>query len=228
MTSAGPTPPPAGPFTVIDAGPAINFCASGHETILVNALRQQGLYAPASVRNEVHRKSKQDKRFKDARGRFEELIGTHLTVLPDDASNQDLVHASQQLNFTSMKLILETSKDLGEIMVVLHGYSRALRGERVILIIDDRGRRQLAAEAAALLMQVRSTGVAPQSTPVGALRLVNTEWVIGQRLNTPDIPTQKKLRTVWRQISTLDDGLPNHINATGLLTADAWNRPARQ
>lgn len=209
------------PF-IIDAGPALNFLASGHERVLTNAIGRQALHAPASVEGEVLRKCKTIKKFKGAAGRWNRMKPTWLKVLSDDAQDPALLSAAHLLLNAPLAVRLQEGDDLGETMVTLHAYVKAMSGEHVFMIMDDRNGRKFAQKAIGVVARHQQAG-----RPVGRLQLVSTIDIIERRINTPDIPDMTALQNLWAAISPMDDGLPNNLNDTRLPTSHRWHAPAR-
>lgn len=210
------------PF-ILDAGPALNFLSKGHENLLINAVGRQTIHAPASVETEVLRKSGRDGEFKGAHGRWKRMRPKWLNVLSDDADDEYLLQAAQVLINMPLDVRLEEGDDLGETMVVLHAYVRARQGTDVFVIIDDAGGKAFARKAIANLNAHKAAG-----RPVGRMQIVGTIDLIGRRLNSEDIPDTDTLKTIWADISPLDDGLPNDLDETGLLTSPEWDRPPKK
>jgi len=207
------------PF-IIDAGPAINFLASGHEKLLTNAIGKQPIYAPASVETEVLRKAGKIKRFKGATGRWNRMKPGWITVLSDDSQDPHLLAAAHQFLNAPLSKRLQDGDDLGEVMVTLHAYVKASTGEHTFMIMDDRRGRAFAQTAVNLIARQRQAG-----RPVGRLQLVSSIDIIERRINTPDIPDLATLRRLWADISPMDDGLPNDLDETRLPTSKNWQRP---
>ena len=160
-----PSPPPF----IIDAGPALNFLASGHQGILINAVGRQPVHAPQTVEDEVLRKSARISKFKGAAGRWRNMQPNWLRLLSDDSQDPALRAASYTLLNTPLDLRQDDGDDLGETMVVLHAYARASAGENVVVIIDDRKGRDFASTARTRIDRLR------QANPsVGRIFLTST------------------------------------------------------
>ena len=67
---------------IIDAGPGLNFLASGKERILIAALGE--LSTPETVRDEMLRKAACDDRFRRVATTWPKLEGKWVAVLSDD------------------------------------------------------------------------------------------------------------------------------------------------
>lgn len=212
----------AKPPFIIDAGPALNFLASGNERLLTRAIGEQPLHAPASVETEVLRNAAKVKKFKGAEGRWKQMKPNWLTILADDSRDHALLAAAQTLLSAPLGIRLRQGDDLGETMVVLHAFARATAGQTVYVIIDDGGGRRFAQKAIDVLRRNKQSGRA-----VGAIHLVSTTDLIDRRINTKsDIPTQVDLRRIWTDISRMDDGLPNAVPAR-LSSSPRWQDPQR-
>ena len=210
------------PF-IIDAGPALNFLATGNQRLLSNAIGRQAVHAPEVVDEEVLRKSRKIHRFKGVGRRWNQMKPNWLIMLPDDASSPALVDAARALLPVPLRERQRDGDDLGETMVVLHAYAQAMRGETVFVIIDDRGGRELARRAQAELARAKSA-----DTTAGSIQIVRTVHIIERRINTPDIPDQATLKALWAAIAPMDDGLRNiTLEATGLPTSTKWHGPQR-
>lgn len=212
-----PSPPPF----IIDAGPALNFLASGHERILINAIGHQPVHAPQTVEDEVLRKASKVSKFKGAAGRWRNMQPNWLRLLSDDSADPALRAAAYTLLNTPLDLRQDNGDDLGETMVVLHAYARAAAGEDVVVIIDDRKGRDFASTARARIDRLRGT-----DPNAGRIFLTSTTDLVRQRLNTADIPNKDALRQVWADITKMDDGLPNDLPAE-LLESSRWDGPSR-
>ncbi len=209
------------PF-ILDAGPALNFLSRGHQNLLINAVGRQTIHAPESVETEVIRKSAKVGRFKGAQGRWQRMKPNWLDILSDAADDEHLRRAAQVLLNAPLGVRLEEGDDLGETMVVLHAYVRARQQMTVYAIIDDAGGRKFADHAIDNLAKHRAAG-----RPVGSIHVVRTIDLIERRLNSSDIPDTATLRAIWADMSPLDDGLPNDLADTGLLTSPEWSRPPK-
>ncbi|WP_140739757.1 hypothetical protein [Pedococcus bigeumensis] len=198
----------------------MNFLASNHERLLTNAVGGQPIHAPSSVETEVLRKARRVPKFKAAAVRWAKMKPNWLHVLPDDSADPALMDAALVLLPTSLDVRLDEGDDLGETMVVLHAYVKAMTGQTVVVIIDDRAGRAFARKTMNVVMEAKSHGA-----PCGAIHLTSTVDIIAQRLNTADIPDRGSLRRVWAAISPLDDGLPNDVPAE-LLTHARWTPTA--
>lgn len=209
------------PF-ILDAGPALNFLSKGHQNLLINAVGRQPIHAPESVQTEVARRSLKDARFRGAEGRWRSMKPNWLTVLSDSADDQHLLMAAQVLLNTPLGVRLDEGDDLGETMVVLHAYVRARQQSTVFVIIDDKGGRRFAQDAIDNLARHKTAG-----REVGAIVVVGTIDLIERRLNSEDIPDIATLKSIWADISPLDDGLEDDISKTGLLTSAEWDRPLK-
>lgn len=210
------------PF-ILDAGPALNFLSKGHENLLINAVGRQTIHAPESVETEVRRKSRNVNKFKGAEGRWQRMKPNWLDILSDSADDEHLRWAAQVLLNAPLDVRLDDGDDLGETMVVLHAYVRARQQATVYVIIDDRRGREFADLAIANLSKHKAAG-----RQVGSIHVVRTVNLIERRLNSSDIPDAARLRAIWADISPLDDGLPNDLDETGLVTSPEWNRPPKR
>lgn len=211
----------APPF-IIDAGPVLNFLASGHQRLLSNAIGGQAVHAPESVETEVLRKARNISKFKGAAGRWRNMKPNWLRLLSDDSQDAALRQAAQDLLPTSLEVRQRDGDDLGETMVVLHAYAKAMSGETVVVIIDDRAGRQFASKAIALVKQANQSGLTS-----GRIFLTSTVNLINERINTPDIPDLATLQRIWNEISPMDDGLDEDLPER-LKASPHWNAPDRK
>ena len=208
------------PF-IIDAGPALNFLASGHERLLTNAIGRQPVHAPQTVEDEVLRKARNTSKFKGAAGRWGKMKPNWIHLLSDDSQDPALRQAAQTLLATSLEVRQRDGDDLGETMVVLHAYAKAMAGETVVVIIDDGRGRAFAAKAIDRISNAKQAG-----TTTGGIQLTSTVPLINQRINTPDVPDRATLKSIWSDISRMDDGLPNTL-PDALTNSLNWNREPR-
>jgi hypothetical protein len=198
---------------VIDAGPGLNFFALNKERLPISVLGQ--LSTPETVRNEILRKARTDKRFERAEAVVNKLTPTYLEVLPDDVT-AELDRAVQRIERVPMSRRLAVSKDLGELMVIAHATVLADAGSHVVVLIDETNGAALAGSEQRRLARMRSTGAS-----VGSIKIVNTPRVLAAAAGGPHIPDRATLRTLYNQMRKLDDGLVP-IESTDLLAPNRW------
>jgi hypothetical protein len=129
---------------IIDAGPGLNFLSINKERLLFGTLGP--LSAPETVRDEVLRKSRQDKRFSAAEKVWRKLPERLMQILPDDQT-PELAVAVHRISGLPFNDRLQHSRDLGEAMVVAHAVVAAEAGDTVTVLIDDgQGARLATAE----------------------------------------------------------------------------------
>ena len=121
-------------YTIIDAGPSINFFSINKERLLFSVLG--ALSAPEAVKKEVLRKAHQDKRFSAAGRVWRKLPSSLLQILSDDET-KELSIAVERINGIPFTQRMLFSKDLGETMVIAHAAVAAEAGEDVVILIDD-------------------------------------------------------------------------------------------
>ena len=106
---------------IVDAGPALNFFASGHERLFFTCLG--GVSVPETVRDEVVGKAARDRRFQHAQRVVSKLPEQLWHVLPDSVTS-DLDQVIVRLERMPMTQRLRTRRDLGETMVIAHAVAR--------------------------------------------------------------------------------------------------------
>lgn len=200
---------------IIDAGPALNFLSIHKERLLISVLGK--LSAPEIVQDEVLRKSRQDRRFRDAEQVWRRLTPNWMQILPDDhtAALAAVVHRVSGL---PMQQRFHRSKDLGETMVIAHAVVIAEAGTDVFVLIDDGPGAKTASAEINRLQRLRAQGRA-----VGTIRLVSTLTVLARAAGTVHLPTRADMRDTYRRLRGLDDGLPP-METTELLSPTIWAR----
>lgn len=203
---------------IVDAGPALNFFASGHERLLFSCIG--GISVPESVLDEILKKSEVDQRFRNARRVVSRLPNNLWQVLSDTVTGE-LNQVIYRLERMPMEQRMRNRRDLGETMVIAHAVAAAQNGQDVFILMDERRGSQVAAHEGRRLERMRQ-----QNVPVGSLRIINTVQVLRRAVMLGHIQDRGAMRRVYGQLNTLDDGLV-HIEQTGLLDKDLW-RGARQ
>lgn len=204
----------------IDAGPSINFFATGNQDILFATVKT-GLHAPQAVKDEVHRKAKQvPAKFGPAAPNWD-YNADRITIIPGNRTpRRD--HLSRTLTNKILPNLPSKQKDLGETFVIINAIERAMDGRPLTyVIIDDLGGQELVGKAQRFLNVQRL-----QRANVGQIQLVDTEAILKARSKTPLIPTRGDMRRIYQQMRAVDNGLV-HIDQTALLTNAHWNGPPR-
>lgn len=199
---------------IIDAGPGLNFLSIHKERLLFGTLGP--LSAPETVRDEVLRKSRMDKRFSAASVVWGKLPNSLLEVLPDDYTPElaAAVHRLTGLPMNDRKL---QAKDLGEIMVIAHAAVAAEAGSAVTVLIDDGQGVRLAAAEMRRLQRLRADG-----RNIGSISLISTLTVLERAAGGAHIPDKSAMRDIYKRLCELDDGLLP-IEATTLLAPRLWS-----
>jgi hypothetical protein len=198
---------------IIDAGPALNFFAINKERLL---LAMTGpISTPETVRDEVLRKSRSDRRFHAAAAVWNKLPEKYLEILSDDAT-PDLIAAVSRISQLPFDERKRSAKDLGETMVVAHAAVKAEAGQSVIVIIDERQGAQLAQAEKNRLNRLRARGLT-----VGNISVTNTLSILRKAAGTSHLPDRAAMRTIYERLRECDDGLLS-INQTNLLSQRLW------
>ncbi|MGW4364747.1 hypothetical protein ACWEKT_03795 [Nocardia takedensis] len=200
---------------IIDAGPALNFIAARQENLLLKSVGP--LSTPETVATEVLRMSRTDPLFAGVELRWKTLTQKYIEVLSDEGADLDAICA--RIAGQPLSRRRRTGKDLGELMVILHAAAAAERGEHVAVLIDDgAGARQ------AELEKRRIERLRGRNPTFGSISLVSTMTVLASKAGTDLIPTRVEMRAIYGKLSRFDDGLPNDISRTGLLSPTVWGR----
>lgn len=198
---------------VIDAGPSLNFFSANKERILIGVLGE--LSAPETVKQEVERKSRTDRRFVRAIDVWRKLEPRWMEILPDDVT-PELATAVQRISKIPIAERLRERRNLGETMVLAHAAVFAEAGDDVTVLIDDRDGVRLASIEAERLIRMQARGL-----PVGSLTVVGTLTILEAAAGGKEIPDQATMVAVYGQLEKLDDGLPG-IEMTRLLMPEVW------
>ena len=198
---------------IIDAGPGLNFLSLNKERLLIGTLGP--LCAPETVRDELLRRSKHDKRFAAAEKVWRKLPERLMQVLSDDPT-PELAAVVDRLTGNPMHERMRSGKDLGETMVIAHAVTAAEAGETVIVLIDDGAGATVAAGESRRLDRLRTAG-----RTVGRIQLINTLTVLERAARGEHISDKATMRDIYTRLRGLDDGLPP-IDSTRLLTTEVW------
>lgn len=199
---------------LIDAGPSLNFFACNQERLLLKTVG--ALAMPETVRDEIVNKARQT-RFAPAKRTLDRLPESLLQILCDDAT-PEMTNAVFALQSTTLQERSGRRKDLGELMVISHGFIRAKQGMDVTLMIDDQQGQRLAMRAANIICQLKANNPA-----VGSLGLTGTIQVLEKAARRKIISSKNEMRALYERMRLLDDGLV-HIDQTGLLRSEIWDR----
>jgi hypothetical protein len=198
---------------IIDAGPALNFLAINKERLLLATTGP--ISTPETVRDEVLRKSRSDRRFHAAEAVWNRLSEKYLEILSDDAT-PDLIAAVSRISQLPFGERKHSAKDLGETMVVAHAAVKAEAGQSVIVIIDDWQGAQLAQAEKNRLNRLRARG-----QTVGNISVTNTVSILRKAAGTSHLPDRAAMRTIYERLRDCDDGLLP-ISQTNLLSQTLW------
>lgn len=102
---------------IIDAGPALNFLSVNRERLLFATLG--ALSTPETVRDEVLRKARSDRRFERSASVLAKLPASLLAILSDDETPA-LAAAVERIARLPMAERIRRGQDLGELMVIAH------------------------------------------------------------------------------------------------------------
>ena len=135
--------------------PGLDFLSINKERLLFDTLGP--LSAPETVRDEVLRKSRQDRRFSMAEKVWRKLPERLMQILSDDPT-PELAAAVNRISGLPLDDRLKDSKDLGETMVVAHAVVAAEAGETVTVLIDDGQGARVATAEIRRLRRLRAGG----------------------------------------------------------------------
>lgn len=198
---------------IMDAGPGINFFSLNKERLLFGTLG--ALAVPEVVEQEILRKAQQDHRFAAAGRVLHKVPQSLLEVLSDDVTD-DLAASVHRITGKPIEQRVRSSKDLGETMVIAHAAMAAERGDRVIVLIDDGGGRQMAANEAGRLQRLQAAG-----RSVGQIDLISTVTVLRKAAGREHLPDRASMRGLYARLRQLDDGLLP-LESTGLMELPCW------
>ena len=201
-------------YTIIDAGPSINFFSINKERLLFSVLG--ALSAPEAVKKEVLRKAHQDKRFSAAGRVWRKLPSSLLQILSDDET-KELSIAVERINGIPFTQSMHFSKDLGETMVIAHAAVAAEAGEDVVILIDDNDGIRRAAAEAKRLQRLRNMGKS-----VGSIRLIHTVTVLEAAAGGEYLPDRAAMRNIYLRLKELDDGLLP-LEKANLMSLPCWS-----
>lgn len=202
---------------IIDAGPALNFLAVNRLDLVFNTVGK--LSTPETVAAEVARNIRRNPRFRDVpEHRWKKLTTAGwISILSDEGDELDALCA--RVEQQSLDLRKLQSKDLGELMVVLHAVLEAERGRHVTVLIDDGAGARLAARESHKIERARQS----RHPEFGSITLINSMTILQRQANTRLIPDRAAMRRIYGKLSEFDDGLPNRIETTDLLSSRWWN-----
>lgn len=208
---------------VLDAGPCLNFFATNNQNILVRVVGK-GFRVPETVRAEVARRSRdqRDARFARAWNVWMRLESNGwIEVLSDSSTPSLLAAAKAVLTGASFPERLTRSKDLGETMVVIHAVEISMRGNDVVVIIDDAEGRVLASTQTRRLERLSLLRREQGGAPIGRVTLMSTGSVLAEAARTGVIADRAQMKSVYAQLKQCDDGLLP-IERTDLLDPALW------
>ena len=201
-------------YTIIYAGPSINFFSINKERLLFSILG--ALSAPEAVEKEVLRKAHQDKRFSAAERVWRKLPPRLLRILSDDVT-KGLSIAVERISGVPYARRMHSSKDLGETMVIAHAAVAAEAGEDVVILIDDGDGVDRAAKEAKRLQRLRNMG-----RSVGSIQLIHTATVLEVAAGGEHLPDRAAMRNIYLRLKELDDGLLP-LEKTNLMRLPCWS-----
>ena len=112
---------------------------------------------------------------------------------------------------------MKQGKDLGEIMVIAHAVVAAESGQTVTVLIDDGCGAAVATSEIARLQRLSISG-----RSVGSITLASTLTVLRRAAGKEHLPDRAAMRSTYRRLRELDDGLPP-IGKTDLLSDTLWS-----
>ncbi len=180
---------------ILDTGPALNFMASGHHGVLFEVLetRTLGLQMPETVVEEVARRARNDSRFKKCPSVLNDLRANDLIeILADDIDSADLTKAVESICGIPLESRVQTSKDLGEVLVMAHALVLRDKGLSPILLIDEWRAKE----------QAEGLGFTVVTT-VGIL-------VIAAQTNI--VPKQRTMKRIYGEIVACDKSMGGWTN----------------
>lgn len=201
-------------YTIIYAGPSINFFSINKERLLFSVLG--ALNAPEAVEEEVLRKARQDKRFSAAGRVWRKLPPRLLHILFDDVA-KGLSIAVERISGVPYARRMHSSKDLGETMVIAHAAVTAEAGEDVVILIDDGDGVDRAAKEAKRLQRLRNMG-----RSVGSIQLIHTATVLEVAAGGEHLLDRAAMRNIHLRLKELDDGLLP-LEKTNLMRLPCWS-----
>lgn len=192
---------------ILDAGPALTFCAADKQRILHDTLVDIGdLCAPETVDTEVRTKARSDRRFAAAARNWSRLVESRVGLLSDAATDALVARVSRLSGGMAFETRTRQPRDLGEIMVMAHALVlKEVDSVEVVVLIDE---HRAARQANAL-----------------GLPVMNTPGVLTAAARRGQIADLTEMRKIYTQLRQYDDGLV-HIDQTRLLHRSTWERPA--
>ncbi len=186
---------------ILDAGPALTFCAANKQQILYGTLSRVGdLLAPERVDIEVLDKAR-SRRFTAARKNWLGLVEHgHVALLSDEQSDA-LDAAVVAISQTPFAERVRQTRDLGELMVMAHALVLRDQGLDVVVLIDEWRGQQLASRQ--------------------SLRVMDTQSVLRSAARNGFVADRGQMRKVYAELRKYDDGLVD-ITQTDLLAKAVW------
>jgi hypothetical protein len=197
-------------FTLIDAGPALNFFSAGHKDLLLAALTaiDASINMPEEVETEVLRKARQRvggqrSKFSAAERRLGGLIKAGvITVLESPQDDPDLNRIAEALFAKEISAISKVSKDLGETMVIIHACRQMEIGEDVVVLIDDGGGQRRAKDA-------------------GIKTVIDTVSILIKCAKVGEVESPAAMKVIYEKLRTLDNGLVQWLSVRPALRDSA-------
>ncbi|GAA1000489.1 PIN domain-containing protein [Subtercola frigoramans] len=183
-------------FTLIDAGPALNFFSAGHKDLLIAALSaiDADINMPEEVETEVLRKARQRihgqrSKFAAAERRLGGLVQAGvITVLHSLQDDPDLNRIAENVFADTVSAISGRSKDLGETMVIIHARRQMELGKDVVVLIDDGNGQKRAKQA-------------------GVTTVIDTASILIKCAKIGKVESPAKMKIIYEKLRTLDNGL---------------------
>lgn len=186
----------------LDAGPALNFLATSSQDILIKVADAKGsqLHVPERVQREILGKARNDARFKltPAESTWKKLVSSsRVTVLSDDISSRTFEDAISRIAEMPARARMQTSKSLGEILVIAHASVLVQSGHTVFILMDEGdGRRRARTELDWLVSK---------GHPRECLAVWSTRQVLESAVGRGWLA---KWEPVYDRMRRYDDGLP--------------------
>lgn len=179
-------------ITIIDAGPSLNFFSIGRAGLLLGVLESISarIALPEDVDDEIRRKAGGVPRFSKSAGALDWALKSDRLLRLDSRSGQDIELDKNVARIVGVPFERrpQRGKDLGEMMVIAHAKTLQGQGKNVIVLIDDGGGQQLAANH--------------QVAYITTIRILQVAARLGL------IQNWGEMRELYMKMEPLDDGLP--------------------
>ncbi|MFJ4518992.1 hypothetical protein [Streptomyces sp. NPDC088816] len=181
------------PVCILDAVICVHFVGANLHALLVEVLRKADLVllVPQEVCDEVAGK---ERKYTGLKLRWTRLTSSrHVRVLPAlqvQSAPPRVVEVFEDVRGRQLEDALRERRDLGEAIVVAHGVHYQDLGHEVLVAIDDRGGRALAAGR--------------------DLAVITMEDVLEMAVEFGKFPTEGQLKKAYEKLRGFGDGLPSY------------------